>query len=92
MDGGILANKVSCSLISSNINTWTSAAPGTRQERTSYSLKKVLPGSLHTLDTRLNVSMDLPPMMLCGSSALARRMFGPNTVAKFWQLILLMLA
>lgn len=33
----------------------------------------------------------LPPMMLCGSSALARRMFGPNTVAKFWTLILLLL-
>lgn len=33
----------------------------------------------------------LPPTMLCGSSALARRMFGPNTVAKFWPLILLLL-
>lgn len=31
----------------------------------------------------------IPPTMLCGSSALAWRMFGPNTVAKFWQFILL---
>lgn len=92
MDGGILANRVSCSLISSSINTWTSAAPETQTERVTYSLKKVLPVSLHTLDTKYDVNMDLPPMMLCGSSALARRMFGPNTVAKFWQLILLMLA
>lgn len=33
----------------------------------------------------------LPPMMLCGFSALARRIFGPNTVAKFWTFILLLL-
>ena len=36
MDGGILANRVSCSLISSNINTWTSAAPETQTERLRY--------------------------------------------------------
>lgn len=30
-------------------------------------------------------------MVLCGSSALARRIFGPNTVAKIWMLILLLL-
>lgn len=29
MDGGILENRDSCSLISSSINTWTSAAPWT---------------------------------------------------------------
>jgi len=30
-------------------------------------------------------------MMLSGSSALGRRIFGPKTVAKFWILILLTL-
>jgi len=33
----------------------------------------------------------LPSIMVTGSSILGRNIFGPNTVARFWTLILLML-
>lgn len=49
MDGGTLVKRDSCSLISSNIRTWTRAAPG--HVRRDLNQEAVMPsGSSHSLE------------------------------------------
>lgn len=93
--GATLANSDSWLLMNSSINTWTSAAPGTK----AGDRDDILDSELHNcllnrskthVAWQLPLWQDVPPMMLWGSSALARMIFGPKTVARFWSPILLL--